>query len=308
LSHTTTLSTGARHPAPPAPGFLAAAAEEQFFRAVQRDGAVDVTARAWTPDALAGVAASGGDPRLALLCAAVEGLWHVIHCDLDDPATTAALVAPGVPTATTVPDAARARHLLGWVVAQQARTPTSRAAAHPFVAKYLDAQTWSVGISHGVTASLGLGDDVVNLAAAELHQRAGDLATAIWTVENCLDPGTPAALSLAELYSEAGRHEDVRTLTDGVTNVDDATALLLVFRARAFARTGWYEAARECLRAATGSGSRTRAVRHRALLERAEVNLATNRRAAAREDLETILAEDPGHPGLTEALSALPAR
>jgi len=95
-------------------------------------------------------------------------------------------------------------------------------------------------------------------------------------------------------------------LTNGIANEDDATALLLVFRGRAFAATGRYDAARECLKEAMKSRSRTPAVRHRALLERAEVNLATGGKAAARKDLETVLADDANYPGLAQALANLP--
>lgn len=56
-------------------------------------------------------------------------------------------------------------------------------ATHPFVTKYLPDRTWSVEIAAGITADLRIGDDAVLLAAAELHQAAGDLDTAIWTVQ-----------------------------------------------------------------------------------------------------------------------------
>jgi len=300
---------------------LAPAAEKEFFRAVSVAGPgrpehVDVTSRAHPPSALAAVAARHGDrdPRLRLLCAALEGLWHSTHSDLGDPAVLRRLHADTTPGATGpdgAPDAARARHLLAWVVAQQARAaatggPVLALHEHPCAVTYLPGQTWGVEITHGITATLGLADDVVHLAAAELHQAAGDLAAAAWTVENAPRPATPTALSLAELYSDAGRDDDVRDLTDGVTNVDDATALLLVLRARALGRTGHADAARDCLREAMRSRARTPAVRHRALLERAELNLATGRRAAARKDLEAVLADDATYPGLREALAALP--
>lgn len=45
-----------------------------------------------------------------------------------------------------------------------------------------------------------------------------------------------SALSLGELYLSAGRDQDVITLTNGLTNEDDATALLLAYRGEAFAR------------------------------------------------------------------------
>ena len=37
------------------------------------------------------------------------------------------------------------------------------------------------------------------------------------------------------------------------------------------------------------------------------VNLAVNRKDAARKDVQIVLVEDPSYPGLTEALLALPA-
>lgn len=81
-------------------------------------------------------------------------------------------------------------------------------------------------------------------------------------------------------------------------SLDDATALLLVL-------LGYHDAARESLKDALRVRSRAAGVRHRALLERAQVNLAQHRRAAARRDLERILAEDRAYPGLLEAPAAL---
>jgi hypothetical protein len=302
-----------RPPAPPKPGFLAPAAEKEFFAAVSAGGAgVAVDDAARPLHGLADVARrhGGGDAQLPLLCAALEGLWHVSRLDLDDEATRQRLTAPPPVDVPRTPDAARARHLLAWVVAAQtaasAAGPARGLAEHPYAQKYLQGRAWGVEITHGVSASLGLGEDVVHLAAAELHQAAGDLDTAIWTVEGVTGAGTPAALSLAELYSDADRHAEVRDLTNGVENVDDATALLLVFRARALAGLGYLDAARECLRDAMKARSRSSAVRHRALLERAEVNLASGRKAAARKDLETVLADDADYPGLREALDRLP--
>jgi hypothetical protein len=74
-------------------------------------------------------------------------------------------------------------------------------------------------------------DDVVLLAAVELHQDAGDLDTAIWTVEQA-HPTAIAAVSLTELYCDAGRDQDIVDLTNGIANQDDATVLLLALRGR----------------------------------------------------------------------------
>lgn len=295
LSHTSTVRAARTRPAPPRPrtpppaappAAAQPAAAPPAMRTPPRPGP---NALAWERDLfaagrdgerLAGVARTHGwaDPGLRVLAAALDGLHRFAEGD----------------------DPARARSLLAWVVAQGVR----ELPAHPFVTRYLAGQTWPVEIAGGVVAHLGLADDAVLLAAAELHQAAGDLDTAIWTVEQA-EPTAPAALSLVELYSDAGRGQEVVDLTTGTTNLDDATALLLVLRGRAFAQLGYHDAARESLKEALRVRSRAAGVRHRALRERAGVNLGQNRRAAARRDLERILAEDPSHPGLTEALAAV---
>lgn len=193
----------------------------------------------------------------------------------------------------------RARALLGWAAVQRTSNTIER-----FIATQLAHRTWPVEIVPGVTAHLRLQDDVVLLAAAELHQRAGDLDAAIWTVEQSR-PTAHAALSLVELYSCADRHQDVIDLTNGLDNSDDATALLLALRGRAFASQGYFDAARESFTQALRVRSRAASVRHRALLERVQLDLAQNRKAAARKGLEKILAEDSLYPGLSEALESL---
>lgn len=209
------------------------------------------------------------DPVLRLLAAALDGL------DERDPQ--------------------RARELLAWVVSQS----TSALRTHPFTVRHLADRTWPVEIARGAVAHLGITTDVVLLAVAELHQAAGDLDTAIWTVEQA-EPTVPAALSLTELYSDAGRHAEVIETTGATTNLDDASALLLVFRGRAFGALGYPDAAREALDAALRVPGRASSVRHRALLERAQVGLAHGDRDGARRDLEQVRAEDPTHPGLAQ--------
>ncbi len=220
-------------------------------------------------------------PHVRVIAATLEGLLHFEFGDGDEAAQE------------------RARTLLGWAAVQSITDPIRH-----FTTTYLFDRTWPVEIVPGVTAELHLHDDVVLLAAAELHQRAGDLDIAIWTVERAR-PTAHAALSLVELYSCADRHQEVIDLTNGVGNDDDATALLLALRGRAFAHQGFHDAARESFAQALRVRSRAAAVRHRALLERVQVDLVQRRKAAARKGLEKILAEDPTYPGLRDALAAL---
>ncbi len=64
---------------------------------------------------------------------------------------------------------------------------------------------------------------------------------------------------------------------------------------------GHFVAAREALRSTT----RDSAIRHKALIERAETYVAENKFAMAKKDLERVLAEDASAPGVRERLAEL---
>lgn len=129
-------------------------------------------------------------------------------------------------------------------------------------------------------------------------------ALAISLVED-LPPSTVAAVSLAELYVQTQQYEEVLELTNGLKNEDEASALLLVFRGSALHALGHHDAAVEALKEALRARSRPAPIRHLALVQRAEAYQALGQRAAARKDLERVLADDASFPGLTERLEAL---
>jgi tetratricopeptide (TPR) repeat protein len=172
-----------------------------------------------------------------------------------------------------------------------------------FVSKYVPAAV-RLSIAPGVAAELPVSRDVVGLALAELKEGAGDHEGAIDIVEQ-LEPTTYAAVSLAELYSQTGRHDDVIELTDGIKNEDDASALLCVFRGRAFREQGFHDAAHEALKEALRARSRAAPIRHLALADRAQNYLAQGKKSQARKDLERILAEDSDYEGVREQLAEL---
>jgi tetratricopeptide (TPR) repeat protein len=176
-----------------------------------------------------------------------------------------------------------------------------------FVAAYLFTRL-ELSIAEGITAELPVNRDAVGLALAELKQDEGDVAGAIDVVEQ-LEPTTYSAVSLAELYAQAERWDDVVELTEGMKNADDASALLCVFRGKAFREQGFHDAAHEALKEAEALRSRSRAaaIRHHALAERAQNYLAQGKKAMARKDLERILAEDSSYEGVREQLAELSA-
>ena len=178
-------------------------------------------------------------------------------------------------------------------------------ALHLFAKRYLYTLI-RIPIAPGIEAELPLARDAVGLYLAEIYQKAGDLPRAIDTVEQ-LDPSAYAAVSLAELYEQTDRHDDVIALTERITNEDDLTALLLVYRGIAFREQGMNDAALAAFKEALRSRSRAAAIRHLALSERARVHEATGRKAQARKDLERILAEDSSVEGIAERLGTLEA-
>ena len=196
-------------------------------------------------------------------------------------------------------DLVTARDLLGRVFASGLEP-----AAHSFISMYLPTSRVAVELATGVTAGLPLNRDGIGLLLAEVHQALRDDLAAIDVVEQ-VEPTAHAAVSLAELYTRTGRHHDVIELTEGITNDDEATALLCVFRGIAFRDRGYPDAARETLKEALKTKKRDPVVRHRALLERARTYASEGKKAQARKDLERIMAEDSDYEGLKEAMDDL---
>lgn len=119
------------------------------------------------------------------------------------------------------------------------------------------------------------------------------------------------AIAQAASDCAAGRNGAVIRATDGVdasATVDDAAALLLVYRAIALARVGLFRSAMAMFRRVLGSHDRGRGIRHFALRHRAEVYASEGRRAQARRDLRAIIDEDPTAADAKERLAQLRAR
>jgi tetratricopeptide (TPR) repeat protein len=174
-----------------------------------------------------------------------------------------------------------------------------------FFQKYISGGI-GVQIADGVMAYVPFGRDAVGLTLAELYQSDEKLDEAIDVVEQ-LEPTTYTAVSLAELYAEACRFQDLVELTEGIANEDDASALLLIFRGVAFREQGFNDAAHESFKEALRSRSREATIRHHALFERSRNYEIQGKKGMARKDLERILAEDSDYPGVRDHLEALQA-
>ena len=175
---------------------------------------------------------------------------------------------------------------------------------HPFVQKYLPDFDYELSIYDGISASLPMGDTLLRLAGAEALQALGRLQEAAQLVEDAM-PSAPAALSLADLYGETGRWDEVVELTDGLTVQDELTAGLALLRGEAQMNLANYTAAKECIKSLTTSRKLGDDIRHAALALRAEIQAAEGAFGRARADLEKILAENSRYPGLKDALADL---
>jgi Protein of unknown function (DUF4236) len=106
-------------------------------------------------------------------------------------------------------------------------------ATDKFVTTYLFTRM-ELSIAKGIDAELPISRDAVGLALAELKQDHDDLGGAIDVVER-LEPTTYSAVSLAELYAESGRWEDVIELTEGIRTRTTQAHSCASFAARRFA-------------------------------------------------------------------------
>lgn len=191
----------------------------------------------------------------------------------------------------------RARALLRWL-----HTESFRPEADPFVRKYTPAASLGLVVVPGISAQLPLSYNAFGLLLAEIDQDAGDLDAAVEVVE-ALEPTTIAAVSLAELYAQQGRWDDVVAMTSGIPNEDDLSTFLLTQRGVAFREQGYYEAARESFKEALRSRSRATELRQVAYVERGRTYLAEGKKAMARKDFERVLAENSNFEGLQDLLA-----
>lgn len=282
ISHTSTTTSGRRSSSsaraaqqprpvqPPKPktvkpGLTAPAWEKQLFKQIQG-----------VPDASVIHGIGQQNPSVAPTAAMVEVLR---------------VVGPSA-------DAERGRVLLGWLFDIGYDPSTD-----PFISKYLEAPEISIPVATGITADMRWDRQAMGLFVAELEQASGNVTRAIAVVES-LEPTTVAAVSLAELYAEAGRWADIVDITNGLTNDDIAATFLLIQRGTALRELGYFEAARESLKEALRIRSRPSELRHLALVARGHTYLAEGKKAMARKDYERVLADNAEFPGLREMLAA----
>lgn len=254
----------------PKPGLFAPKVEKQLFRyaSVALEG---VAREQWVP----GLESLAADPTYGLAAATVLG------CMLSrlDPAAA-----------------------MPWL--ERVFTTGREVGNDPFLRKYLSTKLQAdLRVLPTVVESAKLSRRLVGFLLIAAHQSVGDDFGMV-SVIDALIPSHVLMIARADCVLDRDPEWVLRN-TDGMTNSDDTTAMLLVMRGAAMQRLGHEVAALEVFKEALRYPSRSKSVRHRARYERAKLHQDCGRTRQAREDLEKILAEDAEFKDVRERLAQL---
>jgi tetratricopeptide (TPR) repeat protein len=162
-----------------------------------------------------------------------------------------------------------------------------------------------VQITPQVVGQLPMSQASAALLLAEILQhsgRTGDAAELLETMGSHA-PDPIIALSLADLYAELGRWDDLARVTeDFTTNEGDGFAQLLTYRAQALREKGLKEASLQVLKEVLRFRKRNSEILREARYQRALAYDALGRKAQARKDFERIYAEAPAYRDVSERL------
>lgn len=177
-------------------------------------------------------------------------------------------------------------------------------ASDPLFLNYAKGSEITLVAAPGVQIAMQYGLVPIGLIYVELLQLNHEHEKALEVAES-LPPNQATALAVCESEVQLSRWEGVLETTEEVENVDDATALLLIYRAIALRELGTLDAAIESLRRARSSKKRHEDVLNKALYERALTYKKMGKIGLAKKDLEKIIATDFDYPGVKLLLEAL---
>jgi tetratricopeptide (TPR) repeat protein len=170
--------------------------------------------------------------------------------------------------------------------------------------KYVSQIIVVIPVAPGILFQTYLNIQALGLLYIEVLQQAKNFRRAKQIAEE-LTADQISAISLSEIEVQLGEYDEVLSLTENIDNVDDSTAILLVFRAIALREKKLFDASKEVLKESLKSKKRNPDILHKALFERAKTHIAEGNKAKAKSDLEKIIANDSDYPGVNELLKAL---
>ena len=166
----------------------------------------------------------------------------------------------------------------------------------------------TIRVTEHVTVEVPTGSLAAALTLAEIYQRAGRHDEAIGVVQQLVDTTADPALvlSLCDLYAQTASWDELIDVAAGITNQDDVSLQIKLYQAQALSVKGLQEAALEALRDALRARKRDPELLLAARYQRARLYLASGKRSQARKDLERIYAADPHYRDITDLLHAEP--
>ena len=170
--------------------------------------------------------------------------------------------------------------------------------------KYVSQIIVVIPVAPGILFQTYLNIQALGLLYIEVLQQGKNFRRAKQIAEE-LTADQISAISLSEIEVQLGEYDEVLSLTENIDNVDDSTAILLVFRAIALREKTLFDASKEVLKESLKSKKRNPDIIHKALFERAKTHIAEGSKAKAKSDLEKIIANDSDYPGVNELLKAL---
>jgi tetratricopeptide (TPR) repeat protein len=172
--------------------------------------------------------------------------------------------------------------------------------------KYAPGGDLTIRVTEHVTVEVPTGSLAAALTLAEIYQRAGRHDEAIGVVQQLVETTADPALvlSLCDLYAQTASWDELIDVAAGITNQDDVSLQIKLYQAQALSEQGLQEAALEALRDALRARKRDPELLLEARYRRARLYLAGGKRSRARKDLERIYAADPDYRDVRDLLNA----
>ena len=170
--------------------------------------------------------------------------------------------------------------------------------------KYFDEFSARIQIARGIFYTGDFQSNYLSYTYSELLQALGQPEKALEVIQKVKESPFKE-IAILDLYLSLKRYDDVLMETEDVENIDDLSAIQLIFRAIAFRELDQHELAIETFKFALAKRSRPESIRNYALYERACTYQVMGKKALAIKDLNKILAADYTDEGAKAKLKEL---
>ena len=176
--------------------------------------------------------------------------------------------------------------------------------SNQIVTKYFRGIRPVIRITQGIYSTQILGKEQFGFMWVEVLQAHGKFDDSLAVLHE-MEATQLVAVSMADVELSQKDFQAVLETTSDIANLDDATLILLVMRGIAFREQSLFDASLECFKQALAKKDRQKEALNRAHIERAATYEKMGKLAAARKDLELVLANDEKNEEAKEMLNRL---